>query len=206
MSSDRVWVPLLNVGFLNDTASACVTSVCGGQATVFAGVLQCNVEPYLVEGNIYNATSHAVCPKNRDEYITFIRMTSVVVGFGDNIGYEGRCSFTKEACAKQVCGLQNTRINTTKNNEFLCKSDPAVAGTYWFDLKNANNNMSAPVTNDTSAPCRGEKPNCWGLKYVNANGTTVTSGTTHSVPTPLALLAVATGLLGLLGACGLSVA
>ncbi|WOO79168.1 uncharacterized protein LOC62_02G002702 [Vanrija pseudolonga] len=136
-SVDYVTIPQLTVSFLNGTSQACTDSVCGYKASYFQGDLQCNMQPYLVEGNIWNATKAGVCPE-RSAFVTRIRAMSVSIGYGPGIqpAFDGRCSFTSEACATQVCKLQYTRVNATgKNNEFMCMSDPAiaaaaVAGTY----------------------------------------------------------------------------
>lgn len=175
------------------------------KADYFAGDLQCNVQPYLVEGNIWNATKAGVCPE-RSAFVTRIRAMGVSIGYGPKFqpAFDGRCSFTSEACATQVCTLQRTRVNATGKNEFMCMSDPAiaaaaVAGTYWFAPGGSTNQP-----NVTSADCAEHKPKCWGLKYVDANGTTVTSAAgQHRTLPSLALLAVVSSLVGVVAACGI---
>lgn len=208
MAANSIFLPILSVAFTNGTTSTCVRSVCRDAENVDLVRLKCTMEPRLVEGGIWNASTHGDCPKDRTSFISSIQTTSIQQGWLSAHGdpnYPGTCTFASEACAVQVCSLQASQVNTTSNKEFNCKSDPAVAaaavaGTYWFDLNNRTQNVQ---TDDTTSPCKDQKPSCRGIKYVNANGTTVTSGVVpHHPPTALALLAIVSGLVGLIAASG----
>ncbi|WOO79167.1 uncharacterized protein LOC62_02G002701 [Vanrija pseudolonga] len=190
MSTTGLRIPILQLNFANGTTPACIEAVCGWSNTT-----ECGFEPREVEAKLKKAIDAKACPSDRS--FVKIDVTGMYKLFA-NGNYCGTCTFSSAPCASAVCGLQRTAVNAT-DGKSTCFSDPAiadaaVAGQYWF------------ATNATV--CKDDKPACKGFDdYVKA-GSQTTSGAVVNISTsaPLAILAITTGLIGLLGACGFSIA
>ncbi|KAL1410431.1 hypothetical protein Q8F55_004442 [Vanrija albida] len=190
MSTTSVSVPILQLNFASGTAANCIQSICGFNTG------ECGLEPRQVEVQIKKAIDAKACPSDR----SFINITTT--GLDKTIPtneYPGTCTFNSAACASAVCGLLHTAVNAT-DGKSICHADPAIAdaavsGRYWF------------ASNATA--CKDDKPVCKGFDdYVKASDPAPKSGApvNLAVSAPLAILAATTGLLGLVGACGFTLA
>ncbi|WOO79165.1 uncharacterized protein LOC62_02G002699 [Vanrija pseudolonga] len=191
MSNTSIAIPILQLNFATGTADGCIQAICG-----FSNTTRCGLEPREVETKIKTAIDAKSCPTDR----SFVKITTTGV---DKLllvdQYAGTCTFNNAACAVAVCGIQGTAVNVT-DGKSMCHSDPAVAdaavaGQYWF------------TTNGTA--CKDDKPTCKGFDdYAKPSSPAAKSGSVLnlSTSTPLAVLAVTTGLVGILGACGCAIA